>query len=224
MKNLIKGLLAIALILIIYVLYANRNTMDMTPRQKILKAFYPVFTGLNKIFGVNRAVLANDKKQGPLTSIYDIEVVMIDGTKKKMAEFKGRKLLIVNTASDCGYTGQFDGLQELYAKEKDHLTIIGFPANDFKEQEKGSDQEIESFCKRNYGVTFPLATKGSVIKGPGQQAVFRWLTSRADNGWNGKQPTWNFSKYLISEDGVLLNYFGPSVEPFSEEIQKAIKP
>ena len=223
MKKLLKVILLVAVTLTTYVAYVNRNAIDMTARQKILKAFYPVFSGINKIFGLNNAVLVNDKNHVPVKSLYDIEVVMNDGSKKSMADFKGKKLLIVNTASDCGYTGQFDGLQDLYEREKGNLTILGFPANDFKEQEKGNDDEIASFCRRNYGVTFPLAAKGSVIKGPDQQTVFRWLTDKGQNGWNGKQPAWNFSKYLVSEDGRLLNYFGPAVEPTSQEIKNAIK-
>ena len=94
--------------------------------------------------------------------------------------------------------------------------IIGCPSNDFKEQEKGSNDQIASFCKKNYGVTFPLLEKGAVLKGPSQQALFQWLTDPAKNGWNDKAPTWNFSKYLIDTSGKLTDYFDPSVEP--EEI------
>jgi len=100
--------------------------------------------------------------------------------------------------------------------------IIGFPANDFKEQEKGSDEEIAQFCKLNYGVDFPLAKKGTVIKGNNQQRVFQWLSDKSKNGWNDKQPSWNFSKYLINEQGILMNYFDPAISPLSGEVKKAI--
>jgi glutathione peroxidase len=100
--------------------------------------------------------------------------------------------------------------------------VIGFPANDFKEQEKGNDHDIAAFCKINYGVTFPLAAKSSVVRGKQQNEIFKWLSDKKLNGWNDQQPTWNFSKYLVDENGVLTNYFDPAVSPASEEIKNAI--
>jgi glutathione peroxidase len=223
MKKLFISLAVIAAVLFSYITYANRNTMEMTPRQKILKAFYPAISGLNKLFGTNVSVSSNEARVKPVRSIYDLEITMINGSKKKMSDFRGKKLLLVNTASDCGYTGQYEHLQALYEKEGNNIEIIGFPANDFKEQEKGSDDDIATFCKRNYGVSFPLATKGSVVKGNEQQAVYQWLTHKEQNGWNGRQPSWNFCKYLVSEDGVLLNYFGPAVEPNNQAFLDALK-
>jgi glutathione peroxidase len=221
MRKAFKGLLIISVLLGAYVLYVNRNSMDMTPRQRILKAAYPFLTKVNQWFSAKSTVLSNDTRQQPNASLYDIEVTLIDGSRKKMSDFRGRKLLIVNTASDCGFTGQLESLQSLY--ESGDLEIIGFPANDFKQQEKGTDSEIATFCKKNYGVSFPLATKGVVRKGPGQQPVFQWLTRRELNGWNGQAPEWNFSKYLVSEEGLLLNYFGPSVDPGDANFRKSIK-
>ena len=101
--------------------------------------------------------------------------------------------------------------------------MIGFPANDFKEQEKGTDEEIMQFCKLNYGVTFPLMKKSVVIRSAGQNPVFQWLTDSAKNGWNNKYPSWNFSKYLVNENGILTNYFDPSVSPLGKEIREAIE-
>ena len=100
--------------------------------------------------------------------------------------------------------------------------VLGFPANDFKEQEKGTDDEIETFCKVNFGVTFPLMKKSIVIKGTGQNEVFQWLTDAGKNGWNNQAPTWNFSKYLVNEEGVLTHYFDTSVSPLSPEVINAI--
>jgi len=140
-----------------------------------------------------------------------------------MASLKGKKILLVNTASECGYTGQYDQLQKLYSGYNNQLVIIGFPANDFKEQEKGTNEEIAAFCKQNYGVSFPLAEKSVVVKASHQNNIFQWLTDPAKNGWNKQAPTWNFCKYLVNEEGMLTNYFGPAVEPTSEEIIKAIR-
>jgi glutathione peroxidase len=100
--------------------------------------------------------------------------------------------------------------------------VVGFPANDFKEQEKGSDQEIAEFCKVNFGVKFPLAAKSSVVKGATQNNLFRWLSDSSMNGWNDRAPVWNFSKYLVDEDGRLIGYFEPSVDPGGQEISEAL--
>jgi glutathione peroxidase len=102
------------------------------------------------------------------------------------------------------------------------MVILGFPANDFKEQEKGSDEEIAQFCKVNYGVTFPLMKKSTVVKSPDQNPVYKWLSDSTQNGWCNKQPSWNFSKYLLDEHGNLLQYFDPAVSPLSPEVTDKI--
>jgi glutathione peroxidase len=205
-----------------YVEIANRNSKHMSVRQKFLKAVYPVFTGYKRLFGKGTKILANKKNIQPQQSFYDLSVQLNDKTELNFKQLKGKKVLIVNTASDCGYTAQYGDLEKLYEQRKSELVIIGFPANDFKEQEKGSDEEIAQFCKLNYGVDFPLAKKGTVIKGNDQQRVFQWLSDKSKNGWNDKQPSWNFSKYLINEQGILMNYFDPAISPLSEEVKKAI--
>lgn len=156
-------------------------------------------------------------------SFYTLSATLNNGDTLEFSSLKGKKVLIVNTASKCGYTGQYDGLEKLYEKYKDQLVIIAFPANDFMNQEKGTDEEIAQFCKLNYGVTFPIAKKAGVIKNTKQQEVFKWLTDKKLNGWNDQAPKWNFSKYLISEDGKLLNYFKSSVDPMDEKIIQAIE-
>jgi glutathione peroxidase len=128
----------------------------------------------------------------------------------------------VKTASDCGYTPQYEALQRLQDRQEGKLLVVGFPANDFKEQEKGSDQEIAEFCKVNFGVKFPLAAKSSVVKGATQNNLFRWLSDSSMNGWNDRAPVWNFSKYLVDEDGRLIGYFEPSVDPGGQEISEAL--
>lgn len=205
-----------------YVIIINRNSTDTSMRQKILKAFYPLLTGITKLTGKNNKVhLAQTSVQPPM-SFYNLTVELNSGKQLPLESLRGKKVLLVNTASDCGYTAQYDQLQKLQEQYKDKLVVIGFPANDFKEQEKGSDDEIAEFCKINYGVTFPLAVKSSVIKGPGQNEIFKWLSDSSKNGWNQYAPVWNFSKYLVSEKGDLLGYFEPSVSPVGNEIISAL--
>ena len=194
----------------------------MTVRQKVLKALYPFFTGYKKLFGKSTKVLSNKNNILPVQSFYNLSVELNDGNILRFDSLKGKKVLLVNTASDCGYTAQYSDLEELYGKYKNQVVIIGFPANDFKHQEKGTDSEIAEFCRKNFGVTFPLAKKGTVIKNNDQEKVFQWLTSKNQNGWNDKQPSWNFSKFLVNEQGILTNYFDPAVSPLSETVVKAI--
>jgi glutathione peroxidase len=139
-----------------------------------------------------------------------------------LSAYKGKKIIIVNTASDCGYTGQYEELQKLYSQRKSEIVIIGFPANDFKQQEKGSNEEIASFCKKNYGVEFPLAMKATVIKNDQQHAIFKWLSDPAQNGWNTQAPSWNFSKYVLDEEGKLIGYFDPGVSPLGNDFSKIL--
>jgi glutathione peroxidase len=206
----------------VYVEIANRNSKSMTYRQKLLKAVYPALMWFTKLTGTNSKKIDNSQIKSPIVSFYDLSVAINDGSQLSFSSLKGKKVLLVNTASDCGYTNQYQDLQKLHEQYKDKLVIIGFPANDFKEQEKGDDAEIASFCKKNYGVTFPLAKKSIVIRSPQQNLVYQWLTDTSKNGWCSQFPTWNFSKYLINENGILTNYFAPSVSPMSSEIVNAI--
>ena len=194
----------------------------MTPRQKILQLFYPFTRSIKKFSAHKISVLNNDAHKSPLKSFYDLSAITNYGTLINFDQFKGKKVLLVNTASDCGYTGQYEELQKLYKQYQNKLIVLGFPANDFKEQEKGSDEEIAHFCKINYGVTFPLIKKSSVIKGNNQNEVYRWLSNKNLNGWNDQQPTWNFAKYLVNEEGILTNYFAPFVSPLSNEVIKTV--
>lgn len=194
----------------------------MTIRQSFLRFVYPFWMLFNRLFKKKSGVLRNDRNIQPPQSFYGLSVHLNNGKELDFASLRGKKVLLVNTASDCGYTNQYDDLQKLYEDFAEKLTVIGFPANDFKEQEKGNDEEIAQFCKINFGVTFPLAKKSTVIKGQAQQEVFQWLTDKTKNGWNTKQPSWNFSKYLVDEKGVLTNYFDPAVSPLSDEIVREI--
>ena len=225
MKSKLKYSIIVLLLisgLYIWVEITNKNSRHMTGRQKILKTFYPVLMGAGKLFGYKQKIKMNKTESIPPVSFYSLTFVTNNGTDISLEQFKGKKVLLVNTASDCGFTPQYEDLQRLYDQQKNKLVIIGFPANDFGEQEKGNDNEIASFCKINYGVSFPLAKKSIVTKGPEQNKVFEWLSNKKENGWNSQEPTWNFSKYLINEKGELTHYFDPSVSPMSKEVLEAV--
>jgi glutathione peroxidase len=190
----------------------------MTGRQIILKTLYPLFSIYNYLTGRGTHIRVDKLKLSPPESIYSILFRLNDGSDFSFSSWKGKKILVVNTASNCGYTPQYDELQELSEMYEGRLYVIGFPANDFKEQEKGNDEEIAAFCKLHYGVCFPLASKSMVIPGPEQNPVFQWLTQKEKNGWNDSPPSWNFSKYLIDENGRLACCIEPSVSPVSREL------
>ena len=152
------------------------------------------------------------------TSIYDFKVSSLDGKEIDFAKFKGKKVLVVNTASKCGYTPQYADLQKLYEKYGNKLVIVGFPANNFGEQEPGSNEDIGAFCKKNYGVTFPMAEKVSVT-GSDIHPLFKYLTEEAHKvGVQDPVVKWNFTKFLIDEKGKLVKVFPSKVAPMSEEI------
>lgn len=192
-----------------------------TIKQKVLKRLYPFIRKAAKNTR-NGAVINNEQNTEPNTSLYDLEVVLSGGEILDMLTFEGKKMLLVNTASDCGYTGQYEELQALHETAGEKVAIIAFPANDFGMQERKDDETIQAFCKVSYGVTFPIAKKGIVRKKVEQQPIYRWLTDKSQNGWNSHAPDWNFGKYLINEKGILTHYFGPSISPMEDEIRLAI--
>lgn len=153
-------------------------------------------------------------------SVHDYTISSIDGGTIDLSSFKGKKILIVNTASKCGYTRQYAQLEELYKKEKDRLVVVGFPANNFGGQEPGTDSEIAEFCQKNYGVTFPMAAKVSV-KGGDQHALFAMLTSSDNPDFKG-DINWNFEKFLIDEEGKLIRRFRSGADPMGEDILGAL--
>src|SRR5665647_342951 len=150
-------------------------------------------------------------------SIYDFKVEALDGSTIDFAKFKGKKILIVNTASKCGFTPQYEGLEALYEKYKDRLVVVGFPANNFNSQEPGSNTEIKEFCKKNYGVTFPMAAKISV-KGADIAPIYKWLCNKSENGVLDAEIKWNFNKFLLDENGKIIAKFDSKVTPMSEEL------
>jgi glutathione peroxidase len=206
LKSLLVVIISIITVILLYTEVVNLNTKNMTFRQKLLKAFYPALMWISRS-GSKNAVLSNNHSK-PAVPFYSLNTVLNNGSKLNFESLKGKKVLLVNTASNCGYTNQYEDLQKLSEQYKNELLVIGFPANDFKEQEKGNDSDIAEFCKINFGVSFPLATKSTVIKGAAQNPVFNWLSDASKNGWNNAAPSWNFSK--------------PAVSPLSQEVTDAV--
>jgi glutathione peroxidase len=154
------------------------------------------------------------------TSVYDFKVPGLDGNTIDLAKYKGKKLLIVNTASKCGFTPQYADLEKLYVKYQDKLVIIGFPANNFHQQEPGSNAEISEFCTKNYGVTFPMAEKVDVV-GDSIHPLFKYLTDEAHKlGVADPVIGWNFTKFLVDENGKLIAVFPSKVKPTDDQITK----
>ena len=172
-------------------------------------------TALNTIYG-QEDVMGSQK-------LYDFTMNRISGEAVELSEFKGKVLLIVNTASKCGFTGQYEGLQKLYDEFKDSgFVVLGFPANNFLKQEPGSNAEIQAFCKINYGVTFPMFEKISV-KGSDQHPLYKYLTSKKIHPEYGGKISWNFNKFLISRDGNVIGRFGSRTKPQDAKVVAAVE-
>ncbi len=157
-----------------------------------------------------------------LPSIYDYTVKDIDGKDFAFSSLKGKKILIVNTASKCGFTPQYKDLEELYQQyKKSGLVIVAFPTNDFGEQEPGTNKDIAQFCTKNYGVTFPMMSK-ITLQGKEMAGIYKFLTMKSLNGFSDNSVRWNFQKYLLDENGDLVQVFDSKVSPLSDEIVKAV--
>ncbi len=156
------------------------------------------------------------------SKFYDFKMKSLDGEEVSLAQFKGKKIIILNTASACGYTPQYEDWEKFYKLNKDKVVVLGFPCNQFMGQESGSNAEIKSFCQKNYGVTFPMFEKIDV-KGDKKAPLYAWLTDKSQNGWNEQVPSWNFCKYLINEKGELTNFFASKIKPDNAEFIAALK-
>lgn len=155
-------------------------------------------------------------------NIYNFKIESLNGGTINFADYKGKKILIVNTASKCGFTPQYEGLEKLYEQYKDQLVIVGFPSDNFGGQEYKDNKDIASFCKKNFGVTFPLTTRVDV-KGDNTTPVYKYLCNKSENGVLDATISWNFNKFLIDENGNLLAHFDSKVTPDSPEITKYLK-
>lgn len=155
------------------------------------------------------------------SSFFQFTVNSLDGKPVSMEQFKGKKIVVLNVASKCGYTPQYADWEKFYEANKDKVVVLGFPCNDFASQEPGSASEIAEFCQKNYGVSFPMFEKVHV-KGGEKAPIYQWLTDPAQNGWNKDEPSWNFCKYVINEKGELTNFFASGVKPDSPEFKAAL--
>jgi glutathione peroxidase len=186
------------------VVFVNKNT----PMKRLL---------LFLVFALPIVVMAQTK------TFYDFTVLTIDGEKISLSTFKGKKVLVVNVASKCGFTPQYEGLEALYRKYKgQNFVVIGFPANNFLGQEPGTNEEIKQFCTLKYDVTFPMMAKISV-KGKDIHPLYKWLTNKSENGVLNAKVKWNFQKFMIDETGKLVGFASPSEKPNSEKIVKWIE-
>ena len=195
----------------------------MTTQQQILKALYKVIMLKGKLFPSLKDIKKNTHLVPANAIFYDINVVANDGTAIDLSKYKGKKIVIVNTASNCGYTAQYDELESLFTEYKNYVTVLAFPANDFRNQETGSDASIAEFCRLNFGVRFPIMQKCSVVKGRQQHPVFKWLSHESSNGWCNQAPIWNFCKYIIDEEGRLTHFFSQNISPTSKQFIEALK-
>ncbi len=193
-----------------------------------MKKLFLSFLALGMI-SLGTAQQSSQKKNNTVTqkkvapaSIHHFKIKALDGSVIDFSQFKGKKILIVNTASKCGYTPQYEQLEKLYQQYKNQLVIVGFPSDNFGGQELDTDKEIASFCKVNYGVTFPMATKVDV-KGSQTTPIFKFLTQKSLNRVKDTEIKWNFTKFLLDEKGKLMDSFPSKVEPLSQEIQKHLK-
>ncbi|WP_418604443.1 glutathione peroxidase [Hwangdonia sp.] len=164
----------------------------------------------------------NKDKKMIIDSIYDIEINSLEGKPLKLSEFKGKHILFVNVASQCGFTPQYKALQELHEAYKNKLQVIGVPCNQFGSQEPGNAESIKSFCEKNYGVRF-LITEKIDVKGNNQHPLYTWLTQKENNGRKNSSVKWNFQKYLIDSDGNLVDYYFSNTSPLSLKITKHLK-
>lgn len=186
-----------------------------------LTSFMSLSTIVKGIFSDKKdAAAAPANAEAASKTLYDFTVKSIDGKPVSLSGFKGKKVVILNVASQCGYTPQYGEWERFYKEYGDKIVVLGFPTNNFA-QEQGSNTEIAAFCKKNYGVTFPMFEKIEVV-GKTQAPLYKWLTDKSLNGWNSKAPTWNFCKYVVDEQGKLTNFFASGVTPDDATFKKAV--
>ena len=176
---------------------------------------------LNLFFSNSSAKIEKPADAVSTTSFYDFKLKSLDGKEIDFSKYKGKKVVLLNVASKCGYTPQYADWEAFYEKHSDKIVVLGFPANNFGAQEAGTNSEIATFCQKNYGVTFQMFEKVSVT-GSDKAPLYKWLSDKTLNGWNDKEPTWNFCKYVVNEKGELTNFFASKIKPNDPEFLKAV--
>tara|TARA_B100000579_G_scaffold361485_1_gene319203 strand:- start:7 stop:588 length:582 start_codon:yes stop_codon:yes gene_type:complete len=191
-----------------------------TLNRVLIVAFSLAFLSLYSMPNGSNIVSDNPTKESTST-IFNYKLKNIYGDVITLDKFKGKKILIVNVASHCGYTSQYNDLQKLQDRYKDKLQVIAFPCNDFGFQEPGTSKQIAEFCEVNYNIKFPIMEKINIRRSP-THPLYEWLSNSELNGWNDSKPKWNFYKYLIDENGKLINLFNSGTSPLSTHITEAI--
>ncbi len=195
--------------------------MQVAALMGLLTAFIACQDGVGKTLTTTETMTTetNATPNAQNSDFYGFQLKTLDGKNVDFSQYKGRKVLLVNTASECGYTPQYAELQQLHEQHGDEVVVLGFPANNFGGQEPGSNQEIAAFCQKNYGVTFPIFEKISVV-GEDKHPLYVWLQQHSPNQ---EEPSWNFCKYLVNEDGQVVAFFPSKAKPMGEELLAAIK-
>jgi len=189
-----------------------------------IKTLFIMITSLITGLFADKSEIAVRPENAPVAkqTLYDFKVKSLVGGKTvDLSKYKGKKVVILNVASKCGYTKQYADWEKFYKDHGDKVVVLGFPANNFGGQEPGTSEEIATFCSATYGVTFPMFEKVSVL-GDDQAPIYKWLSTKDLNGWNDKVPTWNFCKYVINEKGELTHFFASKVLPTDAEFTKAV--
>mgnify|MGYP000955404187 CR=1 FL=1 len=185
----------------------------------VLLMFGSLISGFFADKSDKNAITPNDSPKG---SLYEFKMVPLDGGEPiDLSIYKGKKVVILNTASKCGYTKQYADWEAFYRQHGDKIVVLGFPANNFGGQEPGTNEEIAEFCQKNYGVTFPMFEKIDVV-GENQHPLYRWLSNKSLNGFNDKAPSWNFCKYVVNEKGQLTHFFASKIKPDDPDFREAV--
>lgn len=195
--------------------FSGRRTL----RQLFMHYFQHAVRWVLNIVSPSRKKILERRNVKAGSSIYELKIETLKGEKISLLTFRGKYILIVNSASDCGYTSQYDLLEKLQERYRSNLVVLAFPSGDFKNQEFEKNEDIKTFCERNFSLTY-LVMKKSNVKGKEANELFHWCADEKQNGWNTQPPSWNFCKYLIDKNGNLIGYYASGISPLNKHITK----